>query len=215
MLRVVIMIVSYRVITTHCPQEFNYDMQHQDTWSTVRSIVWGLGNLRALKMRLQNAWYWTCAETFQLAPTLQYSFSRLLLSIYMLKESHLSLRTFLEWNMYETGCWYGESRRHFLADEGSGNLVTEVINGVRKRKYSTEMTWFVSCTKRTNSSVRGFFEKLLIKGWANRLRIYGIWIFIAVVSNFCSLNFFLVSWIRYNQCNSLPYDAFWYYLICA
>jgi hypothetical protein len=42
--------------------------------------------------------------------------------------------------MNETGCSYGESRRHFLADERSGNLVTEVINGVRKRKYSTEMT---------------------------------------------------------------------------
>jgi hypothetical protein len=42
--------------------------------------------------------------------------------------------------MKETGCWYRESRRHFLADELSGNLVTEVINGVRKRKDSAEMT---------------------------------------------------------------------------
>jgi len=128
---------------------------------------------------------------FELAPTLQYSFSRLLLSIYMLKESHLSLRAFLEWKMNETGCWYGESRRHFLADERSGNLVTEVINGVRKRKYSTEMTWFVTCAKRTNSTVRGFFEKLLVKESAKMLRIYGIWIFIAVVSKFCSLTLFL------------------------
>jgi hypothetical protein len=167
-------------------------------------------------MRLQNACYVTCAETFELiAPTLQYSFSRFLLSIYLLKESHLSLRTFLEWNMNETGCWYGESRRHFLADEGSGNLVTEVINGVRKRKYSTEVTWFVTCAKRTNSSVKDFFEKRLVKQRAKKLKIYGIWIFVSVVSKFYSLTLFLVSWIQYNQRNSLPYDAFWYYLICA
>ena len=67
--------------------------------------------------------------------------------------------------MNETGCWYGESLRHFLADERSGNLVTEVINGVRKRKYSAEMTWFFICAKRTNSSVRGFFEKEVKNLW--------------------------------------------------
>jgi hypothetical protein len=76
--------------------------------------------------------------------------------------------------MKETRCWYEESRSHFLADERSSNLVTEVINGVMKRKYSTEMTRFVTCVKRTNSRVKNFFEKLIVEEWAKRLRIYGI-----------------------------------------
>jgi hypothetical protein len=94
--------------------------------------------------------------------------------------------------MKETGFWYEESRSHFLTDECFGNLVTEVINGVRKRKYSTEMTRFVTCVKCTNSRLRSFFEKLLVKEWAKRLRVYGISIFIAVVTKFCSLTLFLV-----------------------
>jgi hypothetical protein len=74
--------------------------------------------------------------------------------------------------MKETGCWYEESRSHFLEDEHSGNLVTEVINGVRKRKYSTEMTRLVTCVKCTNSRLGSFFEKLVVKEWVKRLRIY-------------------------------------------